>query len=349
MILIVLGHAGFPLKSYIYLFHVAVFFIIAGWCWKDCYSDGIRNVASFLKKRICSLYIPYVVWLSLFTLLHNFFLRIHFYTDDVSFLEGKTGNSFGLAYYYTGYDFFASIIKNLLFYGNEPMAGASWFIRCLFFLLVLWTCIDFLIKKFFTTKVHIARLIISLIFFGVGNILRIKGVFLPGNLSAVFSVYILFGFGIYHKMLMGKADNTLCEKRICKIFLILICIFLLGIMNAIGKIELSMNQYDNVLFLLAASVTGWILLLETASMIRSKKLKKMLSVIGKNTIWILFLHFFVFKFINALQVALYDLPLYRIASYPTLYTENGWWILYTIAGVSVPIYIKYLTQNLFKR
>lgn len=40
MVLIVLGHSGFPKTSYIYLFHVSVFFIIAGWC---LYKLGVRT------------------------------------------------------------------------------------------------------------------------------------------------------------------------------------------------------------------------------------------------------------------------------------------------------------------
>lgn len=342
MILIVLGHAGFPLRSYIYLFHVAVFFIIAGGCWKEDYSAGIKELKIFLKKKICSLYIPYVVWLSLFSLLHNFFLNINFYSDNELFMEGNLGNSFGLVYPYNAYELFACIIKNFLFLGNEPMAGASWFIRCLFCVIILWTIIDFIIKKTFPGQIHILRLGISCLFMGIGNYLRIQDIYLPGNLSTVFSVYILFYCGVYYKTAMEKVQNSGCFKKIYTIIGFVLCAGILGIMNAFGKVELAMNQYDSVIFLLAASILGWIILIETASIIKHARIRGVLSLIGKNTLWILFLHFLVFKFVNALQVVVYGLPLYRMAAYPTLYTDKGWWIIYTIAGVLVPIGIKHI-------
>lgn len=348
MILIVLGHAGFPLRTYIYLFHVAVFFIIAGVCWKDAYSSGIKELKEFFKKKIYSLYIPYVAWLSLFSLLHNFFLKINFYSDNELFMEGSLGNSFGLIHSYKGYDFLACIIKNLLFLGNEPMAGASWFIRCLFFVIVLWTSVDFIIKKTFSSKIHILRLVISCIFMTVGNYLRIKQIYLPVNLSTMFSVYILFYCGVYYKIIIDKVQTVFSFNKIYRIIVCAVCVILLGVMNLMGKVELAINQYDGWLFLLTASICGWILLVELASVIRNDRVRKGLSIIGQNTLWILFLHFLVFKFINVLQVMLKGLPLYRIASYPTLYTKNGWWVVYTIAGITIPLCIKYIVYAMIE-
>ena len=348
MILIVLGHAGFPLRNYIYLFHVAVFFIIAGVCWKDSYSSGIKELKEFFKKKICSLYIPYVAWLSLFSLLHNFFLKINFYSDNKLFMEGSLGNSFGLVYPYSGYEFFACILKNFLFMGNEPMAGAGWFVRCLFFVTIFWTTIDFIIKRKFPNQIHILRVAISCVFMTIGNYLRIKQIFLPVNLSTVFSAYILFYCGVYYKSVVDKVQTAFDFKKVYRIIVLLLCVFGLGKMNMTGKVELAMNQYDGWLFLLTTSILGWILLVELASVIRNDRVRKGLSIIGQNTLWILFLHFLVFKFINVLQVMLKGLPLYRIASYPTLYAENGWWIVYTIAGVIIPLCIKIIVQKVLR-
>ncbi len=330
------------------LFHVAVFFIIAGVCWKEDYSVGIKELKIFLKKKISSLYIPYVAWLSFFSLLHNFFLNINFYSDNELFMEGNLGNSFGLVYPYNVYDFLTSIVKNLLFLGNEPMAGASWFIRCLFGVIILWTTIDFILKKMFPNQIHILRLGISCFFMGIGNYLRIQGIYLPWNLSTVFSVYILFYCGVYYKATIDKIQNIFCFKRIYRIIIIVLGAALLGMMNVLGKVELSMNQYDGVIFLLVTSLLGWIFLIEIASIFNNAKIREVISIIGRNTLWILFLHFLVFKLVNALQVILYGLPLYRIAAYPALYTDKGWWIVYTIAGVFIPIYIKLIIRKVFK-
>ena len=344
MVLIVLGHSGFPMNSYVYLFHVSAFFIIAGWCWKDYYSDEIDGLKKFLKRKIQSLYFPYVAWMSFFTLFHNFFLKIYIYSQDELFMEGNVGNSFGLVYSYDLYDFITREIRNLMFIGSEPLAGASWFLRCLFWVMVLWTGIDFIIKKIFPRNIHIMRLGIAIIFFFIGDWLRIKGVFLPENISTIFSVYILFLIGVYSRQIGEKLKIQFLNSKKSKIFLMVGCIIILAILNGMGSIDLSMNQYQNGLFLIVCSLIGWFLLIEVASVLDNYRISRLLRFIGESTIWILFLHFGAFKLINALQIYIYHLPLYRIASYPTLFTDKGWWITYTIAGVFLPLLIKQLVQ-----
>lgn len=346
MVLIVLGHSGFPMVSYVYLFHVASFFIIAGWCWKDYYSDEIDGLKKFFKRKIQTLYFPYVAWMSFFTLFHNFFHKIHIYSQDVLFLEGDVGNSFGLVYLYDFYDFFTHEIRNVLFIGSEPLAGASWFLRCLFGVMVLWTVIDFALKKINPCSIHIMRLGIGIIFFLIGDCLRIKGVLLPENISTIFSVYILFLIGVYSRQIGEIQSIPFLNSKKYKYILVVVCIIILAIMNCMGNIDLSMNQYQNGLFLIACSLIGWIMLIEVALLIEKYQISRLFCFIGESTIWILFLHFAAFKFINVLQVYIYNLPVYRIASYPTLITDKGWWIIYTIVGVFIPLLVKQLVKKL---
>ena len=56
---------------------------------------------------------------------------------------------------------------------------------------------------------------------------------------------------------------------------------------------------------------------------------------------ILCLHFIFFKIVTCIQVILYSLPNYRLASFPCYYTEY-WWILYTIVGIVGPLVTNYL-------
>lgn len=51
IILMVMGHAGMPHSSIIFRFHMALFFILSGWCFSDKYLDGIKNVLTFVEKK----------------------------------------------------------------------------------------------------------------------------------------------------------------------------------------------------------------------------------------------------------------------------------------------------------
>ena len=63
--LVVLGHAQSPGHRFIYLFHMACFFIISGYFWKSSYIVK-GNILRIINKKIKSLYIPFVSFNILF-------------------------------------------------------------------------------------------------------------------------------------------------------------------------------------------------------------------------------------------------------------------------------------------
>ncbi len=81
IILMVVGHSGCPpfLRDYIYMFHMPLFFIISGYCFKNKYLSDFKT---FANKRIIGLYFPFVKYGVLFVLLHNLFYRIGVFNAD---------------------------------------------------------------------------------------------------------------------------------------------------------------------------------------------------------------------------------------------------------------------------
>lgn len=69
-------------------------------------------------------------------------------------------------------------------------------------------------------------------------------------------------------------------------------------------------------------------------------MSKLFNYIGENTMIILAFHFLSFKIISYIQLRIYNLPSYMLARFPILYSENGWWILYSLVGIVIPIIIK---------
>lgn len=51
IVLMVLGHAETPIHNFIYLFHMAVFFIAAGYFYKEKSSDSIQSVIQYIIKK----------------------------------------------------------------------------------------------------------------------------------------------------------------------------------------------------------------------------------------------------------------------------------------------------------
>ena len=61
IILMVIGHADCPgwLSAFLYEFHMPVFFVTAGYFFSVRY---LSDEATFVKKRLRGLYVPFVKW-----------------------------------------------------------------------------------------------------------------------------------------------------------------------------------------------------------------------------------------------------------------------------------------------
>ena len=88
--LMVLGHAcsdnipGMPLlMPFIVMFHMPIFFIASGYCFKEKY---LSSLGKYLYNKVKGIWWPYVKWGLLFLLLHNVFFNLHLYNDEESIL-----------------------------------------------------------------------------------------------------------------------------------------------------------------------------------------------------------------------------------------------------------------------
>ena len=51
IILMVGGHCGMPFTHFIYLFHMAIFFMASGYCFNASNSETMQDVLSFVKRK----------------------------------------------------------------------------------------------------------------------------------------------------------------------------------------------------------------------------------------------------------------------------------------------------------
>lgn len=122
IILMVLGHccSSDIVSKIIYSFHMPLFFIMSGYCFKIQY---LNSPFLFFKKRICGLWWPYIKWCSLFIIFHNL-LFVNLTREPNTFLESQP---------YTN-DQIITKLQNLIIHmcGEDYLLGGFWFLKALF-------------------------------------------------------------------------------------------------------------------------------------------------------------------------------------------------------------------------
>ena len=78
----VLGHTRSPFTSFIYLFHMAVFFMVTGYLWNGDKYVSISGGGQYVLKKLKALWIPFFAGNAIFVLLNNEFVNVGIYADN---------------------------------------------------------------------------------------------------------------------------------------------------------------------------------------------------------------------------------------------------------------------------
>ena len=342
---VVAGHSLFPWTHFISLFHVAVFFIASGFFFMESYSKDGKSLLSFVKKKFITLWLVYVVWMAIFTLLHNFFIAIHVYTNDPRLLEYVPDTLATLKEPMSLAEMGVNILKSLIFHGGTEMGSAFWFIETLMELAVVYSVINFVLKKKFkkeTETILLYQTFVAVAFLILGFICAKTNHTLHG-LSKMLSVYILYHGGYVLKM------SRIYEREwtgVAHFSALAVSLAVLIGCDRIGFIALNVNEYVNPFFLLVASFAGWCFLYETAYYVQKVAyVPKVLVYMGRNTLAVVVLHLLCFKIVNMFGVIIFGKPACLIAAFPVLYEGGAWWIAYTAVGLGVPIALNVLRKK----
>ncbi len=333
IILVVMSHACVPGWTYkfIYQFHVPIFFICAGYFFNTQY---INDERTFLAKRIKGLYIPFIKWSISFLILHNLFFTF-------GLLNEQYGNgSGGVLHPYSWHEFsqrLFNIIFNMSGY-DEFIAGSFWFFRAL----LIASIIHFILFKLFKilrpidtdkqTSLFILFFSFIATFWLVAGNIRIAGLAGGGyrELLGVLFICIGFLFRQYRSQLLLSWPLALC------------CF----IISAIGATYCpsSMGHAASIsqfLSLLLPAITGFIFVYFISVNLakRNNIISKSLVYVGDRTIYIFAFHLLAFKLVSVIKVAYYGLAWGMVGGHTVVntYTNDAFWILYTVTGVSLPL------------
>lgn len=329
IILMVIGHSDAPFTNWIYLFHMAVFFIASGYCWNDKHSEPIQNVKKYVIKKIKNLYCPCVLVNGTYLLFNNLFVKYGIYSASPEFIKLGGGNA-RIITIISQRKMIKELLKIVLFLSGShtQLAGAFWFVRCLFIVNVGHCLVSYVDKKLGMHEVFgKVALIVSIIMAHLVNEGNL--VFLHG-FKSVFSAYIVYVIG------MKLKQYDVLNGRVYTIRGALASFILLCILSNYGTISMAEGKIVNILFFLLASLLGWIFL--NAISLKMDFCKGFMRLLNESSLWIMALHFLAFKLVSWIYIKLLRLPIVLLASFPVIQTNNKvLWVPYSAVGLIIPV------------
>ena len=336
IILIVIGHAALytPIYYFVYLFHIAIFFFVAGYFFNDKY---LETPLLFLKKKLIRYYVPWVIFGVVFVLLHNLLLKYFIISYDfrnkVNFLP------------YNFWDIIEKIIGVLSFFKwREPLLAPLWFLFGMFSGLMVFYSISLVAKKISTTNFEIIRSSLVLIFLILGFI----GSAYKLPLGLIYRPMVIAGL-IY----LGKLYAIFQHKIRISYIVGILCFVGLVVATAFKYyINIASMIFGNHLLFILISIAGcYMILVLTSYIIRNhNRLSNVLTFIGEYSFSIMVLHYFVFKIPMLIQIAISGYPIKYLGYYPIIpYNTAYYWVLYTFFGVSISLLLGYTYNKVVSR
>lgn len=320
IMLMVFGHASTyaPVNHFLLLMRMPLFFVMSGYCFKTKY---LTDMSTYLSRRVTGIWVPYVKWSLVFLLFHNLFFPLHIY--DMSL-------------YYGGEQLLPYTLKDIVLRGgaiitvmegHDTMLGGFWFLKDLFFGSLLF---------FFALKVLRNRWLVAGMFLIVAFLFSLADyhVRYVGITSHLFLAAFFITVG--HIFREGKWTFERSWVYIIASFIFI------AINSNFWYAEMTTYNYVQMFPYTVCAVLGALMLFgvgQRISNIPCKWLQNWLLYIGKKTFNVLTWHFLCFKLVSLCIILIYGLPIERLAEFPTIkeYGSQGWWFVYLVVGVGVPI------------
>lgn len=351
IILMVIAHAEAPgwLCRFIFEFHMPLFFITAGYFFSLKY---LNDEATFVKKRIKGLYWPFVKW-------SVFFLIIHNWMFDIGILNETYGNDAGgVTHPYTWHQIQQNLWNIITAMGgyDQFLCGAFWFFRGLFvasiLYLIIYKVLDSSLSRFSryprqATPYLICLLMLLLCGWKTYEGLRVINL-VQGGYRDMMGCFF-FGCGFIFRQYSAKY-----QQATSRIWVSLPLTLVFGVIVYLFSEYLTANMnwrstYTQFLSLPVPALLGFLMTLNVSRWIDSgnSRLKRFLAYTGDNTLNIFIFHIVAYKTVSLLKIWYYGLDPRQIGCHMVIHDysqQDYFWILYTIAGVGIPLGLTWLGQ-----
>ena len=341
IILMVMGHAEPPkyISNFIYIFHMPLFFITAGYFFSRKYLD---DPWSFCVKRFKSLYVPFLKWSLIFLILHNLWFEIGVLNEQFGNWEG------GVTHPYDVREFchrLFLIVTSMSGY-DEFIAGAFWFFRGLLIasilFLVFYKLIDSktnLTPVWSVVLICIGAMLFNLYRLGFGFKINVIS---NGGLRDIWGMFF-FGIGVLYRHFENLIGN--------RIWLSLLCLGILCTGSYFGWHGMNNSGIMlDVATLPLTGIAGFILVKHISTLIDSAGgiAARLLTYIGNNTLYVFILHIICYKPVSLLKIWWYGLESEQVGCHMVIHFNNHedfFWILYTIVATALPLIFLQLWRN----
>lgn len=338
IILMVAGHAECPgpLGSFLYEFHMPLFFITAGYFFSLKYLD---DEAAFVKKRIKGLYLPFVKW-------SVFFLIIHNWMFSLGIMNERYGNAGGgVTHPYSWHQMQQNLWNIVTSMGgyDQFLCGAFWFFRGLFvasiFYLILFKTFDYIAGRYRKdcrdTIIPIAICVAMLLLATWKTMegLRVSNLVQGGYREIMGTFFFGCGF-ILRRMLQRYKPvwwHTLLLAAVVFAF------------SRLAPTSMGWNaSFNDFIALPFPALCGFLMTYNIGTWLARGKgrIKRFLVFCGDNTLPVFVFHIISYKLVSLIKIWYYGLDYGQIGCHMVIHehaTTDCFWVLYTIAGVGVPL------------
>ncbi len=342
MILVVMAHSFCPFRMYYMSYYMSVFFILSGYCYNTKHSQNLKSIRRYILRNAKRFYFPYVVFNVVFILLHNPLSAIQLIPDEP----------------YSFSTLVIRLIRACLFCGSEGFAGATWFIRVLFFSLPMFAFAHYIFNNRFNKKYIVTQVLLSvLILILVCRYASFESGQISILITTILAAYVMLFLGECIRRIRGCLINIMADK-LSKAKMVsdlakkpymqgggyfISAIFFGGltiIANRFGIVFWGQDFINPILFVFV-SLSGFGLLWSVSRIMgKVECLSSAFQYIGENTLVILFFHSVAFKILNIILVVAYQMDSSNLAETVIVMEEYEWWIIYTIVGVTIPLLLK---------
>lgn len=312
------------LNVFAILFFVQMFIFISGYFYKDDYSS---HPVRFLRRRLRTLYLPFVVYCTLFLVFNNLFVRLNLYPPGM---------------WLSGHDLWRTFLSVLVLWSPMPFTGAMWFVSSLLIVSVLFCLISWLLRFVPAGHFENSRFFLVTLLCILGFYLSVRHIRIQPFVDISF-VLMIFFYGGY---MFRKYEAQIPVN----IYLAVSSFLMLCLCLKYGYPAIIRRIYVNPPFLLFAGFAGvYLQLYISRTLARFAKIQ-VINYIGKNTLAILALHFLSFKAVHLVTIYTFDLPLTHLADFPIITsTTQAWRWLYVLAGLTIPVVLKSIFDLVYGR
>lgn len=321
--LMVLGHSIgeygdylTPVRSFIYMFHMPLFFALSGYCFKEKY---LTDFKTFTWHKVKGLYFPFVKYGLLFLLLHNVFYHLNIY-------NGQYGWRTYVSHLYTWHETLDKAYFNIiLFTRSEQLLGGYWFIVQLFWAsIIAWIVIRIIRNPLIGGCIV---LIMSVLYSKFIPTIPYSAI---GGLSFFSAFFFLTGYAI------KKFDVKIVGYQG------LLCVLVVLAGSVFWKADMqSCNKYTLLPYCITAILGTLMTMLLSRTIVTITKgyFKLFFIFVGEHTLEILTWHLLCFKVVTLWAILVEDKPIEMLSQFPILNGQNYpvWWLFYLIVGVGLPL------------